>query len=435
MKKNKLFSKKQFGFITGRSTTIQLLTVLEDWTNILDDRGTVNNIYMDFLKAFDKVPHQRLLLKLRNYGITGNVWKWVEKFLVGRKQRVTVQGEFSEWSDVKSGIPQGTVLGPLLFVLFINDLPDIVSEGTEVYLFADDTKLYRRINDEEDCRILQEDLKKLLDWSDKWLLKFHPDKCKIIEIGQNKMNYNYKLGETSLKHMDFEKDIGVTVDKDLKFEIHMQEKINKANTIMGIIRRSFTYLDCNMFNKLYKALVRPHLEYANPVWSPSLQKNKIAIENVQKRATRCIGEIKHLDYKERLKRLKLPTLVYRRLRGDIIETYKITSGKYDSEISNLFQMYNTQQHRTGMRGHSKKIFKKRPRLNIKKNFFTHRIIDTWNSLPENVVSAPSLKAFERRLDKHWSGQDIVFDFLATLRIKVDRKREVIEEQEDLDIED
>jgi hypothetical protein len=267
MKRNKLFSKKQFGFITGRSTTIQLLTVLEDWTQILDDKGSINNIYMDFMKAFDKVPHRRLLQKLHTYGVRGKVWNWVEAFLTARKQRVTVNGEFSPWQEVISGIPQGSVLGPLLFVIFINDLPDKVTEGTEIYLFADDTKVYRKIDTIDDCTILQNDLNTLYDWSTTWLLKFHPEKCKVIKLGTTKQEYIYSLGGINLQSVDQEKDIQVTVDKDLRFNVHMQEKINKANTVMGVIRRTFSYLTTDMFNKLYKALVRPHLEYATPVWS------------------------------------------------------------------------------------------------------------------------------------------------------------------------
>ena len=410
MKRNKLFSKKQFGFITGRSTTLQLLMVLEDWTKAIDQGTGINNIYMDFMKAFDKVPHQRLLHKLKSYGIQGNVWKWVEAFLVGRKQRVMINGTPSEWEDVTSGIPQGTVLGPLLFVLYINDLPDEVSEGTEIYLFADDTKIYRKIDNINDCNILQSDLNKLLQWSNKWLLKFHPNKCKVIKVGPNIHEYAYSLDGNILENLEHEKDIGVTVDKDLKFDVHMQDKISKANRVMGLIRRSFSYINCDVFNKLYKALVRPHLEYANPVWSPSLKKNIIAIENVQRRATKSIASLRDMSYEERLQTLKLPTLVYRRLRGDMIETYKITSGKYDNEIQNIFPMYKDHVKRPGNRGHSKKIFKTRTNLNLRKHFFTNRVIDFWNRLPEAVVSAPSVKSFERRLDKIWKDEEILYNF-------------------------
>ena len=180
MTRNRLFANAQYGFIPRRSTVMQLLRVLDDWTQTLDEGGSVNVIYMDFQKAFDTVPHRRLLYKLSRYGITGNLLQWIKAFLTGRKQRAAVNGSLSEWINVLSGIPQGSVLGPILFVLFINDLPDIVRSS--VFLFADDTKIYRRISSMEDREVLQSDLTKLQDWSNRWILKFHPDKCKSMSI-------------------------------------------------------------------------------------------------------------------------------------------------------------------------------------------------------------------------------------------------------------
>ena len=140
MRETQLFSPKQFGFIGGRSTSLQLLKVLDEWTQILDDGGDLDVVYMDFLKAFDTVPHKRLMAKLHSYGIKGKIHRWITSFLSGRRQKVLVNGKASSWTAVISGIPQGSVLGPVLFVLFINDLPETVD--SEVFLFADDTKLY-----------------------------------------------------------------------------------------------------------------------------------------------------------------------------------------------------------------------------------------------------------------------------------------------------
>ncbi len=157
MSANNLFSSKQFGFISGRSTVLQLLYVLDLWTDILDNGGSLDVIYCDYMKAFDKVPHRRLIQKLKAYGIESSVLSWIESFLSGRSQQVAVNGIRSESRDVTSGIPQGSVLGLILFVIYVNDLPEIVDEETQMYLFADDTKVFREIKNTRDCEILQED--------------------------------------------------------------------------------------------------------------------------------------------------------------------------------------------------------------------------------------------------------------------------------------
>ena len=198
--------------------------------------------------------------------------------------------------------------------------------------------------------------------------------------------------------MSCEQDLGIHLDNKLTFEQHLQAKINKANSVMGIIRRTYTYLDESSFLMLYKALVRPHVEYANQIWSPYLKKDINSIENVQRRATKQIAGMQNLTYEERLRKLKLPTLAYRRLRGDMIETYKILTEKYDRQACEGFFELNT----TSTRGHNLKLAKRHCKTNVRKYSFTFRVIDTWNSLPQQVVSAPSVKTFESKLDQHWA---------------------------------
>ena len=188
MRQNKLLSNKQFGFLRGRSMVLQLLVVLDKWTEILDQGGVIDVIYCDFMKAFHKVPHNRLLHKLQSYGISGKVLNWIRAFLLNRRQRVRVQGSFSGWQKVTSGIPQGSVLGPLLFVIYINDLPSVVT-NSDPYLFADDTKLFKGIFNASDCAHLQQDLDRMCEWTNTSLLKFHPDKCKQMRIGNRDKLY------------------------------------------------------------------------------------------------------------------------------------------------------------------------------------------------------------------------------------------------------
>ena len=235
---------------------LQLFIVLDKWTKIMDEGGVIDWIYCDFKKAFDKVPHRRLINKVESYGIKGEILGWITAFLSNRTQQVTVNGESSEFKKVTSGIPQGSVLGLLLFVIFINDLPEQVN--SECYLFADDTKIFREIEGSDDHTILQNDINTMLDWADKWQLQFYPDKCVSMPIN-SKTNHNepYEMHTTELKQVKQEKDIGVIVDDQLKFESHILEKIKKANNIMGLIRRSFIHLDESTFLKLFKPWLDP----------------------------------------------------------------------------------------------------------------------------------------------------------------------------------
>ena len=283
MKKNNLFSPKQFGFLEGRSTVLQLLHVLDIWTEILDQGGTLDVIYCDFMKAFDKVPHRRLLHKIYNYGITCNMIGWIEAFLNDRTQCVTINSSVSERAPVTSGIPQGSVLGPLLFVIYINDLPEVVDKNSHVFLFADDTKLFRKIEDTEDINMLQKDIENLTKWSDTWLLKFHPNKCVSMSLGSRQHN-KYYMSNHQLDITLCEKDLGVYIDDQLKFDKHITQAVNKANRIMAIARKTFDKMDPQIFSYIFKGLVRPHLEYGAPLWSPYTIKAKELIENVQRRA-------------------------------------------------------------------------------------------------------------------------------------------------------
>jgi hypothetical protein len=281
-------------------------------------------------------------------------------------------------------------------------------EHSGVFIFADDTKVFKGIFKEQDCEDLQKDIDNMHGWTEKSMLKFHPDKCGTMRIGNKQEHHRtYTMGPNKheLKVIKEEKDIGVIIDDKLSFRSHMSSKIKKANAVMGTIHRTYAYLEEESFGLLYKALVRPHLEYANQVWAPHLKKDIVAIENVQRRATKLIPGFKDLDYSERLRRLKLPTLAYRRLRGDMIEMYKILTGKYDPRVAKFIKM-NTNDNR----GHPYKIYKHHIRLDIRKYSFVHRSVNMWNSLPRGVVLAQKLHSFERQLDKLWADELFKYEF-------------------------
>ena len=348
-------------------------------------------------KAFDAVPHQRLLTKLKAYGVHGSVHAWINSFLNQRKQRVVVNGAYSQWNDVRSGIPQGSVLGPTLFIIYINDLPETVE--SMVHSFADDTKNYRKIATENDCVELQKDLDILQEWSHKWFLSFNAKKCKVMRLGGQHPEFIYKMtnntGVTDLEFIEMEKDLSIHVDKKLRLRDHADIAVAKANKILGLIPRSYEYLDVVSLKSLYTSLVRPHLEYGHTVWPLNYKTDLTLVENVQHRETRLVPALKDLEYTDRLKQLDLPSMAYRRCRGDMIEEYKYLHGQYNVDVSFLPRTKNSNQ------GHSLKLQKQSSQLKVQNDFFSLRVVDLWNSLPESMVSAPILNSFKNRLDKFW----------------------------------
>eukprot|EP00794_Sanderia_malayensis_P010533 gene10533-11645_t len=262
---NKLLTDCQHGFVRRRSCITQLLECLDVWTEILDSGGNVDVLYMDYAKAFDKVAHIRLLKKLQGYGPTKQILDWIRSFLDGRRQRVKMNGEVSRWADVLSGAPQGSVLGPVLFVSYINDLPDEIH--THVKLFADDTKVYADVSKSIKSQELQGDITRLDEWARKWQLAFNSSKCKVMHMGNKNPQQSYYMEVDSktvkLEKTKLEKDIGVHVDNKLKFDRHVEIQCNKANQILGLIRRAFTFIDLDSMKKLYTSLIRPILEYGH----------------------------------------------------------------------------------------------------------------------------------------------------------------------------
>ena len=402
LKDNNLICDQQHGFTSGRSCVTQLLDTLDCWTEILDRGESVDVVYMDFRKAFDSVPHRRLMKKVEAHGIRGRVYEWTQNFLTNRTQEVTVNGVTSAEAAVTSGIPQGSVLGPLLFIMYINDLPDHVEN--EVRIFADDTKIFKEVQ-RDDKGSLQEDLDRLFDWSRDWLLSFHPEKCCFMRIGQSTVDTSYSMKEMDnkgdikrhrLAETEAERDLGVTIDNKLSFKNHIAQATAKANSRLGVIRRSFDFLTEKTFVQLYKSMVRPILEYAQSVWQPQQKMLRQDLEDVQRRATKMIAKIKEKPYNERLEALKLPSLEHRRKRGDMIEVFKYTSGINKTERPAL----NLHSGRV-TRGHCKKLSKERCLKEIRRKSFPIRVVSTWNDLPEHVVTAPTVNAFKNRLDKHW----------------------------------
>ena len=331
--KHKLINPSQHGFLKARSCLTNLLCFFEEITKWVDEGSPVDVIYLDFQKAFDKVPHQRLILKLKSHGMGNSIINWIEQWLTDRRQRVVVDGEVSSWKSVLSGVPQGSVLGPILFLVYINDLEEGVIG--KILKFADDTKLFSKTKEIGDKQNLQDDIDKLVKWSEKWQMLFNFGKCKCLHIGPENTSMTYEMGGTILSTTVKEKDLGVTMNANMKVSEQCRIAASKGNQVLGMIRRNISYKDKSLIVPLYKAIVRPHLEYCIQAWSPYLRKDIDMLEKIQRRATKLIPGLRDLRYEERLKECGLTTLETRRLRGDQIEVFKILNG-YENIDSNIF---------------------------------------------------------------------------------------------------
>ena len=248
----------------------------------------VDMIIMDFSKAFDCVPHKRLLHKMESYGVRGRTHTWITNFLTKRKQRVVVDGDHSQWVQVRSGVPQGTVLGPLLFLAYINDLPDNIS--SEVRLFADDCVLYRPIHNNSDVSGLQADLDTLTSWQNTWQMKFNAKKCFVLKLSHSRSttSHTYKLGQSTLEETNLYAYLGVHITKNLKWDDQINHSVSKAKRVLNLVRRNLHSCTTELKSTAYKTLVRPHLEYSCTVWDPHTNELTQKIEMVQHRAARFV---------------------------------------------------------------------------------------------------------------------------------------------------
>ena len=321
--KHKLINTSQHGFLKARSCLTNLLCFLEEITKWVDDGSPVDVVYLDFQKAFDKVPHQRLLLKLKAHGIGNDVINWIEKWLTHRRQRVIVDGEISNWKSVLSGVPQGSVLGPILY--------------------------------------------KLVKWSEKWQMLFNFRKCKCIHIGHGNMDEEYKMGDAVLGRTTQEKDLGVTFSADMKVSEQCGIAASKGNQILGLIRRTIMYKEKQLIVPLYKAIVRPHMEYCIQAWRPYRKKDIDKLERIQRRATKMIPELRDLSYESHLLQWCLTTLETRRLRGEQIEVFKIVNGYEEVDRNMFFKL----KEGSRTRGHKAALVKEQCRLDTR-NTLSHR---------------------------------------------------------------
>ena len=339
------------------------------------------------------MPHQRLLKKLSSHGIEGNVKRWIGAWLTDRYQRVCIKGVKSSWLRVLSGVPQGSVLGPVLFLIYINDLDEGILSW--ILKFADDTKAFRGLPGIGDSDILQADIDRLFDWSVTWQMMFNVQKCKVMHFGRGNPCNDYKMNNIPLEKVKVERDLGVLISDDLKVSSQCAQAYAKANRMLGLVKRAIINKEPEIMVRLYKTLVRPHVEYCTAVWSPHYQKDKELIEKIQHRFTKMIPKVKHLSYEDRIRVLRLWTLEERRNRADLIQVFKMYRGLAEPKFEDFFEL----DVRSRTRGHPAKIVKHRCETLIRQKFFSERVVNSWNRLDTETVLASSVDQFKGRLAK------------------------------------
>ena len=388
-----------------KSCLTNLLHCLEEVTTILDSGDCVDILYLDFAKAFDKVQHKRLLSKLEALNIKGEILAWIKAWLSNRKHRVVLNGKQSDWCAVPCSVPQGSVLGPILFIIYINDIDGCIEDIIALLLkFADDTKVIKRISTVADNLALQDVINNLMAWAKKWQMSFNVGKCKILHLGNNNPQFVYNMEGVTLNVTSNQKDLGVFVDQSAKPSLQVSKAAQKANQVLGRLLRSFKCREKTTMVQLYKTFVRPHLEYAIQAWCPYTIKDIDTLEKVQKRFVRQITSLSG-TYEEKLLKIGLTSLRDRRTRGDCIETFKMLRGFTKVDKSTWLTFLSREVGpQTRLSSDPLSLETKPARLDLRKHFFSVRIPPIWNALPLTIRQSTSVNQFKALYDKFQKNQ-------------------------------
>ena len=397
----KVLDNAQHGFRKRRSCATQLISTLNEFADCLNKREQIDAILLDFSKAFDKVDHEGLLMKLEHLGIRNSLHSWCKSFLIGRSQKVLVEGKASDPKPVLSGVPQGTVMGPLFFLIYINDISGGLTEGTKLKLFADDSFLYRTIKSVKDTIILQKDLKTLEAWGVKWKMVFHPGKCQHLRI-TNKIKFipaQYSILGTTIEETESAKYLGIFIDSSLKYKEQYREISKKANGVLALLKRNFPNCPMDIKAKCYTTLVRPSLEYGCPVWDPGYGGDIKSLEKIQKRGARfATGNylMKTGESKKNRDKLGWDRLEERRLQNKVIIFHKARLNLIDIETGHL--TYKSRETRMG----GGELAYNRPTSAVDSHAFSFfpSTIKAWNHLPAALKSCKDMDQFAILVKNH-----------------------------------
>ena len=393
---NNLITPQQHGFRRYRSTLTQLLHHFDLILQILESNNNADTLYLDLSKAFDKVNHQTLLHKLEQMKITGKILTWIRSFLTNRTQQVVVNGHKSIPVKVESGVPQGTVLGPALFIIYMNNVTEYIRNVT-IQLFADDSKITTAITNSADRNKLLDALKSLLVWTMHNSMEFNDQKFQLLQIGRDDtLKLPYECNDIKIKNSETVRDLGVLVSEDFSFKPHIAEISDRAKNFAAWLLRTFSTRTEEVMLLLLKTYLIPRLEYCSAAWNPHLINEIEQLESVQRSFTSRIDNMEHLNYYERLAKLKLYSLQRRRERFLIIHTWKTFKELAPNDLQLKFHIHSRlgiQADRLPLKAKSEKV------KTLRHNFFSHSGPRLFNLIPGQIKSAQTLQSFKNNLDK------------------------------------
>jgi ribonucleases P/MRP protein subunit RPP40 len=379
-------------FVLRRSTVTNLLQCDAAIVQHLNNSRPCDVITLDFSRAFDKVSHSVLSKKLANVGVCGKLHAWLTNFIARRSQYVSFHGEESLPAPVTSGVIQGSVIGPHLFVLVINDLPSC-TKSSDIWLFADDVKFVSVADSPEACASTQSDLNAVEVWSATNELPLCLPKSQCMHLGQGNANHTYVLGGSPVPVVDQLTDLGLLRTSDNTYAAHVERIVKKASRSAAMMFRVFSTRNSAFLVKLFKAYIRPQLEYASPVWSPAGIGLSSDIESVQRRFTKRLPNLRYVCYEDRLAQLRLETLEARRLHADLLSVFKLLHGMLDINPSSVGVVLST----APTRGQGINLVVHRANSCSVGYSFSFRVAKSWNNLPPAIKAATSLGIFKKLL--------------------------------------
>ena len=399
---NQVITPFQSGFVRGDSTVNQLLYLYQQFAKALDEQKEVRIVFFDITKAFDKVWHEGLMVKLKKAGISGSLLEWLKDYLMNRNQRVVLNGQCSSWGPLKAGVPQGSVLGPLLFLIYINDIANIVN--SHIRLFADDVTLFLEVDDPgTTAGELNEDLQKISDWAEKWLVTFNPSKTKHMLISRKRIQRDHPslyFKDKVITDVNEHKHLGLIVQNDLTWFSHIESLVEKSSKLVNIMRSLQSCLDRPTLETIYISFIRPLMEYGHVVWANCTQAEQTMLEGVQLAAARVVtGAMRGTPNNRLYMETGWEPLDKRREKRKLILMYKIKNNEVPLYLQNAIpDQMNTRNYNTRS---SHNMIHARVRTSLYSESFFPSTIRLWNELPSNIRHAEHITIFKKYLDKRY----------------------------------